>query len=283
MERRSRLSPTCPSAAARLHHGLEPGGCLKLYGPHTLPRERNSPAHLLQRLRLVAAQTIAPADDLALPGVQRFERGLQRCAELSALKMREGFVARGTRHIRIYPTFALARRAIGGRCTGGNAEEVPDLCIGLPKMFGELAHGRLTAKPLDAVPRRSAKLGDTLVYVNGDADKTRLIRDGSLDRLANLPCGVGGKAAAVKRIEFLNGADQAKIPLLNEIIERQATAQIPSRKHHHQAQVGLDHARPRRPVPGLNPLTKLGFLLGAEQRPLAETGKIAVAGFRGLR
>jgi hypothetical protein len=45
-------------------------------------------------------------------------------------------------------------------------------------------------------------------------------------------------------VELVDGAEQAQIPLLDQVGQRQAAAQVTPRDADHQAQVGLDHAPP---------------------------------------
>src|SRR5438477_103467 len=62
------------------------------------------------------------------------------------------------------------------------------------------------------------------------------------DCLADPPRGVRRKLVAHPVVELLDGADQAEVPLLDEIEERHAGLRVVARDRHHEAQVALDQA-----------------------------------------
>lgn len=132
---------------------------------------------------------------------------------------------------------------------------------------------------------------DRLHHVDGNADRSRLVRDRPGDRLANPPCRVRGELVALRVIEFLHGADQSEIAFLDEIQEQHSAAHVTLGDRDHEPEVGLDepllgaHALPDevfelRPgesrgeaftelvlgeQPGLDGLGQFHLLLGGEQ------------------
>src|SRR5690606_24619364 len=74
----------------------------------------------------------------------------------------------------------------------------------------------------------------------GDADRPRLVGDRAVDRLADPPRGVRRELVAPAVLELLDRADEALVPLLDQVEEAHAAAVVLLHDRHDQAQVRLD-------------------------------------------
>jgi hypothetical protein len=98
------------------------------------------------------------------------------------------------------------------------------------------------------------------------ADGARLVHDRALDVLADPPGGVGGKAEAAFRVEFLQRVDQAEVALLDQVEQRNAAVQVVLGDVHDQPQVVLDHLLPRLEIARPRGARQLQLLLRRQQR-----------------
>src|SRR5688572_10680752 len=81
---------------------------------------------------------------------------------------------------------------------------------------------------------------DGFADVDGEADGAALIGDGAGDRLPDPRSGVGREFVAAVVVEVVGGLHQADVPLLNEIEEGEATADILLGHGNDETQVGPD-------------------------------------------
>src|SRR5207249_7133792 len=72
-----------------------------------------------------------------------------------------------------------------------------------------------------------------------DADRPRLVRDRTGDRLTDPPCGVGRELVALAVVELLDRADESDVPLLDQVEEAHAAADVLLRDRHDEAKVRL--------------------------------------------
>src|SRR5699024_11591362 len=63
---------------------------------------------------------------------------------------------------------------------------------------------------------------------------------GAGHRLPDPPGGVGGELVALRIAELLDGADEAEVPLLNEVDEEHPAPGVPLGEGHHEPQVRLE-------------------------------------------
>ena len=108
-------------------------------------------------------------------------------------------------------------------------------------LIGDLLRGRFAAEVLDQLLLHAHQLVDRFDHVHRDADRARLICDGSSDGLADPPRGVGRELVAPSVLELLDRLHEAHVALLNEIEEREASVRVLLGNGDHQAEVGFDH------------------------------------------
>jgi hypothetical protein len=87
--------------------------------------------------------------------------------------------------------------------------------------------------------RGASDLVERLDHVDGQADGAGLIGDGASNGLANPPGGVGGEFVAAAPIEFIDGAHEADVALLNQVEQVESSLGIFLGDGNHQAEVGL--------------------------------------------
>src|SRR5882757_6678160 len=167
--------------------------------------------------------------------------------------------------------------------------------------LGELFWRGLATQILEQLTLDAPELVDHLDHVHRDADGARLVGHGARDRLADPPRGVRGELVALGVVELLDRTDQAKVAFLDEVEEGHAAAGVALGQRDDEAQVRLEQvvlravavtADPgvvatlssgqllalfgelrhqlRGVQPGFDPLGELDFLLGVEQRHLAD-------------
>ena len=167
--------------------------------------------------------------------------------------------------------------------------------------------GRLTAQVLQQLSLDSAQLVDHLDHVHRNPDGARLVGHGPGDRLPDPPGRVGRELVTLGVVELFDRTDQAEVALLDQVQERHAAAGVALRQRHHQPQVRLeqvvlgpvavaadprhvaalrgsfsptlgDLAQLRGVEAGLDPLRQFDFLLGVEQRDLADLLEVRAHG-----
>src|ERR1700722_17394522 len=105
--------------------------------------------------------------------------------------------------------------------------------------LGNFFRRRFASQFLHQLPRGADQLVDRLDHVHRDANRTRLIRNGTGNRLPNPPRGVRGKLVATAVFELVHGFHQADIAFLNQVEELQAAVGVFLGDGNHQAEVGL--------------------------------------------
>ena len=121
-------------------------------------------------------------------------------------------------------------------------------------------------------------LVELLDHVDRDADRPPLVRDRARDRLADPPRRVGRELVAAAVVELLDRADEAERALLDQIQERQATAQIALGDRDDEAQVGLHHLLLGHQVATLDPLGESDLAVGGEQLDAADRPQVETQG-----
>ena len=101
-----------------------------------------------------------------------------------------------------------------------------------------------TPSPSDGWPAPGV-LGPSPDLLDRDPDCPRLLGEGAGDGLADPPGGGGGELEASVIVELLDRSDQAKVALLDQVQEAQATADVLLADRDHQPQVGLSEPLPR--------------------------------------
>ena len=101
------------------------------------------------------------------------------------------------------------------------------------------------------------------------------------DRLADPPGRVGRELEAAPVVELLDGADEPQVALLDEVEERHASAHVPARDRHDQAQVRLGELALGLHVAPLDTLGQRDLFFGGEQRYLADLLEVHAHGIVG--
>ena len=103
------------------------------------------------------------------------------------------------------------------------------LILGDIHFLRQLIRCGLPAQILQQFPLNPAELINNLHHVHRDTDRSRLIRHGARDRLADPPRRIGGKLIALGVVELLHRTNQPQVALLNQIQKRHAATRVPLR------------------------------------------------------
>ena len=104
---------------------------------------------------------------------------------------------------------------------GGHPLGLDDLVGGQAALSGDLLDRRLAPEGSGQPGGRPCHLGDGLDHVHGHTDGAALVGDGTADRLADPPGGVCRELEALAVLELLDSPDEAQVPLLHEVEERE--------------------------------------------------------------
>src|SRR6185503_18226896 len=160
-----------------------------------------------------------------------------------------------------------------------HAQDVAYFAHGALELRGDLLRQRLTAELLDELTLHVHDLVQLLHHVDGNADRAALVRDRPRHRLADPPGRIRRELVAAPVIELLHRADEAQRALLDQIQERQATAEVALGDRDDEAQIRLDHLLLGYEVAALDPLGQGNLALGGQQlyaadRPQVEPQRI---------
>src|SRR5579863_9293086 len=106
--------------------------------------------------------------------------------------------------------------------------------------LGDLFARWFTPQFLHKLPRGADQLVDGFDHVHRDADRTRLIGNGTSNRLPNPPRGISRKLISTAVFEFVDGLHQADVAFLNQVEELQSAVGVLLGDRNHEPQVGLD-------------------------------------------
>src|SRR6266851_3023529 len=190
------------------------------------------PEPQLQDATLATGEALEHALDLLLEELVR--RGVGR---------REGLVV-GDEVPEVRVLFLADRRLERDRLLR-DLHDLADLVGGDEHPLGDLLRGRLATELLEEAARHADELVDRVDHVDRDADRPRLVRDRAGDRLADPPRRVRRELVALAVVELLDGADEADVPLLDEVQEAHAAADVLLRDRHDEPEVRLREVVPR--------------------------------------
>ena len=142
------------------------------------------------------------------------------------------------------------------------------------ELLGDLVGVRLAAETLHELALDVHDLVQLLDHVHGDADRARLVGDRARDGLADPPRRVRRELVALAVVELLDGADQAERAFLDQVEEAEAAAEVALGDRDDEAEVRLGHLRLRRHVAALDALREADFLVGGEERHLADLAQV---------
>ncbi len=146
--------------------------------------------------------------------------------------------------------------------------------LGRSETAGDLFLGGRPAQLFLQLGGGAAPLGQQLDHVGGDADGLGRVDQGPLDRLLDPVAGVGAEARVHRRVEALDGAQQAEVAFLDQVLQAEALAGVAAGDVHHQAQVGAHHAVAGLAVAVLDAVGQLLLFLGIEQRRFVDLAEI---------
>src|SRR5438477_10202708 len=180
----------------------------------------------LEDATLAAGEALEHALDLLLQEFVR--RGVGRC---------EGLVV-GDEVPEVRVLFFADRRLERDRLLR-DLHDLADLVGGDEHALGDLFRGRFAAELLEQATRHADELVDRLDHVDRDADRPRLVRDRAGDRLADPPRRIRRELVALAVVELLDRTDEADVPLLDEVQEAHAAADVFLRDRHDEPKVRL--------------------------------------------
>jgi hypothetical protein len=114
--------------------------------------------------------------------------------------------------------------------------------------------------------------------MDGEPDRTPLVRQRAGDRLANPPGRVRRQLEAERVVELLDRPDQAEVALLDQVEERHAGLRVVARDRHHETQVRLDQLPLRGLVAEVLEPRELALLRGGQQRAVADLADVQLEG-----
>ena len=112
--------------------------------------------------------------------------------------------------------------------------------------------------------------------VQRQADDARLFGQRLQDRLPDPPHGVGDEFEPAGLVEPLGRFDQAEVPFVDQIAQRQPLVLILLRDADDEPEVGFGEFLESALIPLLDPLRELDFLFGLEQIDFADFLQILV-------
>ena len=109
----------------------------------------------------------------------------------------------------------------------------------LGQLGGDLFIRCLTTELLEELTLNTRQPIQLLVHMHRNADRARLVSNRPGDRLANPPGCIGRELEALDVLKLLYGANEADVPLLDQIEEAHATADVLLCDRNDEAQVRL--------------------------------------------
>ena len=141
-------------------------------------------------------------------------------------------------------------------------------------VLGDLLDRGVAVQLLRQLAARALRAADLLGDVDGQPDRAALVGERAGDRLADPPRRVRRKLEAELVVELLDRADQAHVPLLDQIQERHAGLRVVAGDRHHEAQVALDQAALGALVAEILAPGELALLAGRQQAAVADLAHV---------
>ena len=163
----------------------------------------------------------------------------------------------------------VADRLVEARKIPAQLADLDDLVDAEFRHSGDLLVGRLTRELGAQLAFDLPDLHLPLRDMNRKPDGPARVLQPALDGLADPQGAVGRELEATAPVELLDGADQPKHALLDEILERQPMALVPAGLRDHEAKVCVDHPVLGDEIATLDPLREFDLLGGGQKRVLA--------------
>src|SRR4029079_10000374 len=112
-----------------------------------------------------------------------------------------------------------------------------------------------------------------LDHVDGDTDRTRVVRNRALHRLTDPPGRVRRELVAPAPVDLLDGAVQPERPLLDQVEERDAEPAVALCDRDDKSEIRLDHVTLGSRVAALDPLREHDLLGRGEQLVTPDVGE----------
>ena len=180
------------------------------------------------------------SQDLFLARRKRFQRAVDLPLQVIAngrFQRRHGLLV--FNEIAQMAVFFLTDRCFERNRLAGDLQNLPTLSSGRSMrsaISSGAAHGLASARDGGS----SNKLIDRFNHVNGNPDRSSLIRNGAGDRLPNPPSGVGTEFVPALIFEFIDRFHQADIAFLNQIEELETSVRVFLCNTDHKPQIRFD-------------------------------------------
>src|SRR5438552_1032109 len=197
-------------------------------------------AHLFERAGAPVLETETQLQHAPLPAGESLEDRLDLLLEelvRRGIARRQGLVV-GDEVPEVRILFLADRRLERDRLLR-DLHDLAHLVGGDEHPLCDLLGGRFAAELLKKSTRDADELVDRLDHVDRNADGPRLVRDRTCDRLADPPRRVRGELVALAVVELFDGADETDVPLLDQVEEAHAAADVLLRDRYDESKVRL--------------------------------------------
>ena len=144
-----------------------------------------------------------------------------------------------------------------------------------PRWLRDLFLCRRAAQVVRQLDGGPAPLGQQFRHVCRDTDRPRRVDDRPLDALLDPVAGIGAEARVHRRVEPLDGAEQAHIPFGYKVVQRQPLAGITAGDIHDKPQVGANHAIACFHIPREDANGEFTFLDRTQKRSAIDLAEVA--------
>src|ERR1017187_6823024 len=136
--------------------------------------------------------------------------------------------------------FLFANRRFEGDRLLRDLQHFADFRHGNIHPLGDLFRRRFASQFLHQLPRRADQLVDRLDHVHRDTNRTRLIGNGTRNRLPDPPRGIGRELIPTAVFELVDGLHQADVAFLNQVEELQPAIGVFLCNRNDETQVGFN-------------------------------------------
>src|SRR5439155_17203065 len=220
--------------------------CLGLDLPDALAGHVELTPHFLERPRATVLEPEPQLQHAPLAAGQALEHGLDLLLE----ELVRGRIGRRQRagvrnEVAEVRVFLLTDRRLQRDRLLRDLDDLTHLVLGDGHALRDLFRCRLATELLKQGAGDADELVDRLHHMDRDADRPRLVCDGARDGLADPPRRVRGELVALLVVELLDRADQTNVPLLDQVQEIHAAADVLLRDRDDEPEVGLRQLVPR--------------------------------------
>src|SRR5215211_145415 len=267
-----------PAKSARVAARADGSQSFDLDLPRPLLRDPEHLGDLAEGAGLLAVETVAHPEDLGLAlwqGTDGLDERLLPLADLDAgVVVAAPLVRQKVSHLGAVLVAGSAYPGVDARDGLANLAEAPGILGPGSEPLGELFLGGV-APELDAQRVLGPALPIQRVHdVGRESDGTGLVGDGAGDGLPYPPGSVRREAVAHLGVELLDGPDQARVALLDQIFEGHAATPVLLGDGDHQPQVRLDEPLSGTLLALMGAPAEVALLAGVEQPASADLAKV---------